>query len=238
MTASSPRSRSALWEFAGAAQAPALSWPVIAVCLGSGWLSLHLRWLGIDPQSWSGEAARFAGVGAGCLVLARARRWDREALGLVARVRPDAGFWARVVGAFALFFVPWFAAAALAARAGFDPFGMCEMAKPWSWGESYLALVHAPLWEEALFRFLLCGALLGRVPPSVNIAFNGALFALAHIVYGGIGPDSLVGGFMFAWGFLRSGTILVPLAMHFLGNLALVLIVEGAAFHWLACATP
>ncbi len=56
--------------------------------------------------------------------------------------------------------------------------------------------------------------------PRRAIVIDGAVFALLHFVYGNASPDNFVGGYVLAWAYLRSGTIVVPLVLHAAGNLA------------------
>ena len=53
-------------------------------------------------------------------------------------------------------------------------------------------------------------------------AASGLLFGGLHVLYGNPGPDNLVAGFFLAWAILKSGSILVPLALHALGNLCVI----------------
>ena len=58
------------------------------------------------------------------------------------------------------------------------------------------------------------------------------LFGLLHVVYGNPGPDNLVAGFFLAWSFLKSGTIVVPVVLHSLGN-ACVFVAQVVTWYWL-----
>lgn len=78
--------------------------------------------------------------------------------------------------------------------------------------------IYAPLVEEVIFRFLLAVACRSLLGDKGFILLSGFLFAAAH--WGGNpSPENQVGGFLLAWAFVRSQTILVPLAMHSAGNL-------------------
>ncbi|HTO06298.1 MAG TPA: CPBP family intramembrane glutamic endopeptidase [Myxococcota bacterium] len=215
-------------------RAPAIDWPTIAGCLGLdalglfGLPALHLH--GLRGYAWWALC-----FGASFGLLARARQGDRRALGLGWQIEPSAAFWLRVsawmIGAIAL----GFAAAVVPSRSGSDPFGFCRPAGEVGIQRISDDVLLAPALEELAFRFLLCGALAGRLSPGANIALSGAVFALAHVVLGGIGPDSLLGGFFLAWAFLRSGTIVVPVAMHAIGNALLLALTGSGALALLAC---
>ena len=79
--------------------------------------------------------------------------------------------------------------------------------------------VDAPVSEEILFRSLLTLAILPALGEWGTILAGGFLFSLLHVLHGNPGPDNQIAGFMLGWSFIKSKTILVPLAMHAGGNL-------------------
>ena len=86
----------------------------------------------------------------------------------------------------------------------------------------------APMIEEAVYRFSACGLMAAVLGNNRTIALNGVLFGFLHVLYGNPSPENLVGGFFLAWAFLKSETILMPLALHSVGNLlALVAQIGG-----------
>jgi len=215
-------------------QAPALAWPAIAGCLGLAGVGLAgAPALGLHgPRS---DAWRLAFSAASLWRLAAARSWSLGALGLVWRAAPSARFWVQAAAWMAAVVLLAFAFAATLSRRGIDPLGLCAAQVRWSASRAWVALVSAPLVEETVFRLLLCGALAGRFSTAANVAASGVAFAGAHVAFGGIGPDSLVGGFLLAWAFLRSGSIAVPIALHSLGNAALLLVLASPAFRAVTC---
>ncbi len=78
--------------------------------------------------------------------------------------------------------------------------------------------LYAPLAEEVVYRALLAVAVAPTFGHWGTIIASGVVFALLHVLYGNPGPDNFVAGFLLMWAFLKSGTILVPLAMHAAGN--------------------
>lgn len=217
----------------GSEESLRLPWPVAAGCLTwfvavfSGVFllesdSLRLLWF-------------HAGVLAGVLLLGFARRWDRRALGLVSHPHPSVSYWIYASGCGLLVCVLAFVVAIALSRRGMDPFGFCGPELPSTNGSVLSYVLRPAIEEELLFRFLPCGALLGYVSVRANVAINGVIFALMHIVFGGIGPDSAVAGFVLAWAFLRSGSILVPIAMHAAGNGLLFVVYRAEFFRTLAC---
>lgn len=93
--------------------------------------------------------------------------------------------------------------------------------------------VLAPVVEEALYRLVACAALVAVLGAWGAVLASGALFAGLHFAYGNPSPENQVGGFVLAWAFLRSGTVLVPVALHALGNLC-VLAAQVAAWYWMS----
>jgi membrane protease YdiL (CAAX protease family) len=90
----------------------------------------------------------------------------------------------------------------------------------WSNDESLLSqFLRAPFAEEIIYRMGICSVVAAWVGPRSAIAASGILFGLAHLVCGGANPVNLVAGFVLAWAFLKSNTILVPIALHSLGNI-------------------
>lgn len=86
----------------------------------------------------------------------------------------------------------------------------------------YMIGLSAPVLEEAIYRLAVCtpaAALAGRWP---TIASSGLLFAALHFVYGNPDPSNMLGGFLLAWAYLHSRSIIIPIALHALGNLGLL----------------
>lgn len=89
-----------------------------------------------------------------------------------------------------------------------------------------LFLLHclmAPTAEEILFRMLICALAIALAGSWGGIMISGALFASAHYLAGVAHMDNLIGGFFLAWLFVKSETILLPIALHSISNLTLVI---------------
>lgn len=80
------------------------------------------------------------------------------------------------------------------------------------------------MFEETIYRWLLVTAVAALGWRWCAVVASGAVFAYLHFVYGNAGPDNFIGGYLFAWMYLRSGSILVPLAFHALANGSLILL--------------
>jgi uncharacterized protein len=92
------------------------------------------------------------------------------------------------------------------------------------------ACVKAPLVEESLYRLALCAPAAVLIRPVGAILASGVLFGLLHVFYGNVGPDNLIAGYFLAWAYLKSGTLVIPIALHSLGNLC-VLSMHAAAWY-------
>ena len=82
--------------------------------------------------------------------------------------------------------------------------------------------VTAPLLEEAIYRLTLCPPVSVVLGPKAAIATSGIVFAGLHVLYGNPSPDNMIAGFILGWAFVKSGTIMVPIVLHSLGNLCVL----------------
>jgi membrane protease YdiL (CAAX protease family) len=85
------------------------------------------------------------------------------------------------------------------------------------------ACIDAPVFEELLYRMILASALVAALGKWPAIAASGAVFAALHFAYGNPSPDNFIGGYLLAWAFVHSETLVVPWALHVLGNGCIVL---------------
>ncbi len=92
--------------------------------------------------------------------------------------------------------------------------------------------VFAPILEEAIYRFVLCAPMAALISARAAIVVSGLMFALLHSVYGNPSPENLVAGFFLGWAYLKSGSILVPVILHSLGN-GCALAAHVANWYWL-----
>lgn len=104
--------------------------------------------------------------------------------------------------------------------------GWPMQALPPSRFDIFSAVVEAPVVEESIYRWLFVTGLVAAVPRGrwVAVVLCGAVFAYLHFVYGNPGPDNFIGGYLFAWMYLRSGSILVPMAFHAAANGTLIVL--------------
>ena len=92
------------------------------------------------------------------------------------------------------------------------------------WSELTRICFWSPLVEEIIYRIILCAPLVAFLKPSTTIFVGGCIFSALHIVYGNPGVDNIIAGFILTWAYLKSGSILVPFALHSLGNLFVLVI--------------
>ena len=104
-----------------------------------------------------------------------------------------------------------------------------------TFGAFFRMCVYAPFEEEIVYRLLLTVALAPTLGQRGTIFVSGSVFALIHILGGNPSPENQIAGFLLEWAYLRSGTILVPIAMHSVGNL-IALGSQFAGWYWLAYA--
>ena len=78
-------------------------------------------------------------------------------------------------------------------------------------------LIEAPVLEELLFRGVLFGGLTKIMPIWPAIFLSGLVFAVIHINAATLIPLWFL-GVAFAWLYVRTGTLLAPMAVHFTFN--------------------
>lgn len=85
-----------------------------------------------------------------------------------------------------------------------------------------IMLIHmcftAPVFEETLYRLVLCVSLINIIGRWPTIIASGVLFGTLHVAYGNPSPENLVAGFFLAWAFFKSESIAVPICLHAAGN--------------------
>lgn len=181
----------------------ALMTVLLCVIACSGWLWIDLPSLAL----------------AGLVAMLCCGNGDVSELGL--RLVPLQGwwYWCRVAIQFGLFIAVLlgiYVGAVLSLGRSFDSLVYRVGSIP----ESFIRMcVVAPVTEEIIFRALLAAAVLPSLGERGTIAISGVIFAAIHILGGNASPENQIAGFLLAWAFLKSRTILVPIAFHFSGNL-------------------
>jgi membrane protease YdiL (CAAX protease family) len=92
--------------------------------------------------------------------------------------------------------------------------------------------VLSPIFEESIYRFGFCTGAVRVLRPWGTIIVSGTIFGALHVLYGNPGPDNLIAGYFLAWAYFKSGTILVPVVLHSLGN-SCALMMHLATWYWI-----
>jgi membrane protease YdiL (CAAX protease family) len=163
------------------------------------------------------------------LILARC---DRASLGLTVIPIQGAIYWFKATAALGVIIGGWIlAAGGIWILTGHDlplrPLPPARVGTAFVWG-----CVQFPLLEESIYRLALCVPFAAFIRPVGAIALSGVLFGFLHVFYGNASADNLVAGYFLAWSFLKSGTIVVPVMLHSVGN-ACGLCVQVATWYWL-----
>jgi hypothetical protein len=122
------------------------------------------------------------------------------------------------------FAVVTFLAFAILFVAGIDALKLIEVRLPAQHGEIILFFLvggmAGPIAEEVFFRGILYG-FLRRWGVVVALVVSTLIFVLAHPIFPGIPLPQVVGGIVFAVAYEIEGSLMVPITIHVLGNLAI-----------------
>jgi uncharacterized protein len=143
---------------------------------------------------------------------------DLTPVGLTVRPLPGLGYWLRTTLGVGVAAGVVIGNALVACRLIGWRFPVQSTSPDQFWSEFIHMCILAPAVEEGTYRIGLCCGTVALLKPEGAIAASGLIFGGLHVLYGNPGPDNLVSGFVLAWAFLKSGSILVPLALHSLGN--------------------
>ncbi len=185
-------------------------------------------WVTQTGRSWVGWTYFRITAVVGALTMGAVCRWDRRSLGLTLSPLPSFRYWWRIGMIGGLIVLAGTLAAVLAAKSsGPDPFGLAARTNAGGYPsveEVFSMLVLAPVFEEIIYRLVLCTALMGVGGSRAAIVGGGLGFAWLHWSTGALGPDNLLAGFFFSWAFVRSGTISIPIAFHSIGNFGAIIL--------------
>lgn len=179
---------------------------------------------GPDALSWTSVGLRF-GVGAiGVGLLLALAKGDLASVGIRFRVAPSWAYW---------ILATLIVAAALGAVLGVTFFvlyqrGVNIFAQTIPPERALRAvLLNGTVWpavEEPIYRLVLCVALIRWLGRWGAVVISGAAFAWLHFgVYDTAQVNNVIAGFVLAWAFVRSESIVIPLLWHGLGNAAVIL---------------
>jgi membrane protease YdiL (CAAX protease family) len=166
--------------------------------------------------------AIFGALGLLCLA-----RGDRASIGLVLRPREGFGYWRKataLIGVGLVLFLcligVFYRVAHIPPRFVLAPASALRLLPGWC--------VYYPLLEEVLYRLVLCAPLVALLGPRYAIVISGVVFGGLHWLYGNPAPTNFVAGYILAWAYLRSESVLVPMVWHALGNAAILMFQVGA----------
>ena len=148
-------------------------------------------------------------------------RKNLDAFGVRVRPLPSLKFWLQTVLALAILMsllIAGTVAFYLALDKPMPPPALPTFKLAWE------MVVASPIVEESIYRWLFVTAIVAVAPRWAGVVLSGAVFAYLHFVYNNPGPDNFIGGYLFAWMYLRSGSILVPIAFHALANGSLIVL--------------
>jgi membrane protease YdiL (CAAX protease family) len=161
---------------------------------------------------------------AGALVLLAGGDW--RALGL--SPRPVRGFWywakASAIAAIAILALSLLVVAVVPELWGLTVERGHELWHAALWPRLMFSCFQTPIVEELLYRGVLCASLVQAIGRTPTVVLSGTIFAFLHYIYGNPGPDNAVAGFILAWAFIASESLLIPILMHAGGNLLVLLI--------------
>jgi membrane protease YdiL (CAAX protease family) len=182
-------------------------------------IDFWLVWLNRYPESIEG---RWAIALAALLAHLWLARGDLPTVGLAS---PAGGWlrWARIAAYLGLIVAACLATAAVIWKIMGHTLPSSPIA-PEDIGPAFFRMcVFSPMLEELVYRAVLCMGTAAALGTGWAIVVSGLSFAFLHVVYGSPSPENLLGGFLLAWAYLRSGSLFVPLALHAAGNLLIML---------------
>ncbi len=186
----------------------ALSIALVAIAVDFGLVLTYL------PRYWVRLLPAFVAMSA----LMIAARGNRASLGLTFQMKPSYYYWVKVAFICAVVVT----ALCISASIGTRMMAGSVANQTHQSGRVVLAVIRscvlAPIVEEVLYRVVFCTALVGLIGSRWTILLTGLIFAALHFAYGKPAPDNLFAGFFLAWVFLKSGSALVPVLLHSLGN--------------------
>lgn len=146
---------------------------------------------------------------------------DLASIGLVLRPRRGFRYWGiatAVIGASLILFLAlicvFYRLAHIPPHFALTPVSALHMLPGWC--------LYYPLLEESLYRLVLCTPLVVLLGPWYAMAISGMAFGALHFLYGNPAPTNFVAGYILAWAYIRSDSILVPIVWHSLGNGAIL----------------
>ena len=172
----------------------------------------------LSSQGYCFALTRAVPAGAAVLLLAATVKGEPRTLGLTLRPRQGFLYWVKAtvliglaVGAFSIAVLLILSAAGHAVS--FPALSPAHLPRA-----LFHTCVIAPALEEPIYRLLFCVPFVALIGPRWTIACAGAVFAALHFAYGNPGADNFIAGYFLAWAYIKSESLLIPTALHSLGN--------------------
>ncbi len=192
--------------------------------------------VGFDLAQGGATAYSIPRIGLGVAVLifmASLAGNDRGSVGFTLRARPSWSFWPKCT----MFLGGFVLVGSLVVSAGlwmFDALPPLQSefhSKDQIVNFLWQGCLWAPVEEELLYRGALCVPLAALIGRRWTVLVAGLTFAALHYAYGNLGANHVFAGFVMGWAYLRSGSLLVPILLHSLGNL-LIWFLNVGLFYW------
>jgi membrane protease YdiL (CAAX protease family) len=91
-----------------------------------------------------------------------------------------------------------------------------------TWSRIPRSCGYAPVVEETIYRWVLVTGLAAFGLRWTAVLISGVAFGYLHVRYHVAAANNVAAGFVFAWMYLRSGAIAMPVMFHALGNLIVI----------------
>lgn len=192
-----------------------------AVCASAA-VAVAVVDLGLTPWfiDYDDVWPRVAPALAAMVLLAVAIR-DASGLGLRLVPLPSSRFWLRATIGIGLLFIV-IVGVAMGIYVGLHGMAWPANVPEPTWGRIPRSCGHFPVVEELIYRWVLVTGLAALGLRWTAVLISGLAFGYLHVRYHVAAANNVAAGFVFAWMYLRSGAIAMPVIFHALGNLLVI----------------
>ena len=173
---------------------------------------------------------RYLIAGSGIIFMLGLCNWDLHSLGFVLRPKQGYIYWIKaglVIGvSILLFSLLVFGMSQVIGQPIQIPKTQPNIAKTFI----FTLCVQAPLVEEILYRMVLCIPFVSLAGNWFTILVSGFIFAILHFIYGNPAPDNFIAGFFLSWAYLKSGSLIIPIIFHSIGNAFTIIALIGLSY--------
>ena len=161
------------------------------------------------------------------LILAFLARWNLASLGVTLQPRQGFRYWIKATLVIGLVVALFTGTASVLFRTFGFTVPNSKLISYFLLDATIIGCIKAPLLEECMYRVVLCVPLAAIVGSRWTVFISGIIFAALHFAYQIPRPDNFIAGYFLAWAFLKSGSILIPVVIHSLGNACVILLQLG-----------